>query len=161
MELRNLGGSIRKIVDTVSATLFIIMFSMFIVEVVFRYILNDPISWSIEFIMVCFLVLLFFTAAVGLPISRHISFNIVYAALPPLGRRIFRLIGNIVGAVILVVSIPGVFEISVFEGRESTPILHFPFSVFYFTFFLFIVSFALRLILGTIQLFRPGWRERV
>jgi TRAP-type C4-dicarboxylate transport system permease small subunit len=105
--------------------------------------------------------MLFFAAAVGVPISRHISFNIVYAALPPLGRKIFVLIGNAVGAVILILAVPGVYDISVFEARETTPILHFPFSIFYFTFLLFVVFFALRLIIGIIQLFRPGWRERV
>jgi len=151
----------QKVLDGISGGLFIVMFIMFIVEIVFRYVLNDPISWSIEFIMVAFLVLLFFTAAVGLPLSRHISFNVLYSVLPPAGKRIFALIANSVGAVILAVSVPGAYKIAAFEAGESTPILHIPFSVFYFTFLLFVVVFALRLVVSVVQLSRPGWRERL
>lgn len=153
--------AIQKVLDGISAALFIVMFLMFIIEIVFRYVLDDPISWSIEFIMVAFLVLLFFTAGLGVPLARHISFNVLYSALPPIGKRIFAILGNAVGAVILAVSVPGVYSISVFEERESTPILHVPFSVFYFTFLVFVVAFVLRLAFSVIQLFRPGWRERL
>ncbi len=161
MEGRDLTPAVQKVLDGISAALFIVMFLMFIIEIVFRYVLDDPISWSIEFIMVAFLVLLFFTAGLGLPLSRHISFNVLYSALPPMGKRIFTLVGNVVGGVILAASIPGVYRISVFEEGESTPILHVPFAVFYFTFLLFVVAFVVRLAISVIQLFRSDWRERV
>lgn len=161
MKGQDVTRSVQRVLDGVSAVLFIAMFVMFIVEIVFRYVLDDPISWSIEFIMVAFLIMLFYTAALGLPLARHISFNVVYLALPPVGKRIFALVANTVGAVILVASVPGVYEIAVFENRESTPILHVPFSVFYFTFSLFVVVFAARLIASVVQLLRPGWRDRV
>lgn len=161
MKARDASQIAQKVLDGISAALFIAMFVMFIVEIVFRYVLDDPISWSIEFIMICFLVLLFYTAALGLPLSRHIAFNVLYSALPPGGKRIFTLVSNAVGAVILGAAVPGVYDIAVFEQRESTPILHIPFSVFYFTFVLFVIVFVVRLIVSVVQMFRPGWRERV
>jgi TRAP-type C4-dicarboxylate transport system permease small subunit len=161
MSERRAGRTLQFILDAISAILFIVMFLMFIIEVVFRYVLNDPISWSIELIMVCFLVMLFWTASVGVPLSRHISFNIVYAALPPQGRRIFLVVGNLVGLGVLAASVPGVLDIGFFEQRESTPILHVPFSVFYLTFALFVISFCIRLVFVMVGLFRSGWQDRV
>ena len=158
---REVGRLAQKILDGIYGTLFAMMFLMFIAAILFRYVLNDPISWSIEFSMVCFLVMLFVTGALGIPVSRHISFNIVYAALPQQGRRIFTIVANLVGAAVLAVATPGVYEISVFQDRQATPILHIPFSVFYFAFALFVVVFVVRLIVTIVQLFRPGWRERV
>jgi C4-dicarboxylate transporter, DctQ subunit len=151
----------RVLSDGVSAWLFILMFVMFIVEVFFRYVLDDPISWSIEMIMVSFMVLLFFTAALGVSLPRHISFNVLYAALPPGGKRVFALVGNLVGVAILAWSTPGVVKIAVFERSQSTPILHIPFATFYFAFVLFVVAFTARLIVHIVQLLGPGWRDRV
>lgn len=151
----------RVLSDGVSAWLFILMFVMFIAEVVFRYVLNEPISWSIELIMVSFMVMLFFTAALGVGLSRHISFNVIYASLPPGGKRIFALVGNLVGIAILAWSTPGVWNIAVFERSQSTPILHIPFASFYFAFVLFVVAFAARLVVHTVQLLGPDWRDRV
>ena len=161
MRRRRTAGIARALRDGVSGWLFIVMFVMFIVEVVFRYVLNRPISWSIELIMVTFLVMLFYTAAVGVNLSSHISFNVLYAALPPAGKRIFALIGNLVGAAILALATPGVVNMALFERRESTPILRVPFASFYFAFVLFVVVFAARLLVHVVQLLRPGWRDRV
>lgn len=152
---------LQRIVDTISGVLFLVMFLLFIAAILFRYVFDNPLSWSMELIMVSFLVMLFFTGALGLPAQRHISFNILYSAMPPNGKRVFAITGNVIGIIVLAVATPGAFEISLFEGRSSTPILHIPFSVFYFTFLLFVVSFAVRLLLGIVRLFGANWRDRV
>ncbi|MEJ2358656.1 MAG: TRAP transporter small permease subunit [Deinococcales bacterium] len=161
MKRKRTAAIARVLRDGVSAWLFIIMFVMFIAEVFFRYVLDRPISWSIELIMVAFMIMLFYTAALGVKLSGHISFNILYASLPPTGKRIFALVGNAVGLVVLALATPGVVNIALFERREATPILHIPFATFYLAFVLFVVGFAARLLVHIIQLLRPGWRDRL
>lgn len=161
MRRKRAAGTLQEVLNVVSGALFLVMFAMFIVEVVFRYVLDRPISWSIELIMVSFMIMLFYTAAVGVELPRHISFNVVYAALPPAGKRVFALIANLVGLAILAWATPGVVNIALFERSESTPILHVPFATFYFAFVLFVVLFAARLLLRAVQLMRRDWRERL
>lgn len=162
MEGTNKGKqAITMIFDFVSGLLFFSMFVMFIIAIFFRYVLNAPISWSIEYIMVSFLLMMFWTLSFNVPITKHVAFSILRDALPPWGKRIFSLITNLVGVVIFAFAVPGLVSITLYERHESTPILHFPYLPLYGSFALFVVTFAIRLVVGIVALLRPNWREHV
>ena len=150
-----------RVLDAVSAALFFIMFLMFIVGIVFRYVLGNPITWSLEFIMVSFILMFFWTIGLNLPLRRHVAFTIVYEALPAQGRRILKVISMVAGIAILVPSLPAVVSITIFEQRDSTPIIHIPFSLMYGSFVMFLVAFIVRLISALIPLFRADWRNHL
>ncbi len=150
-----------RVADTVSGLLFVLMFLVFLVEVFFRYVLDAPLSWSMELILVSFLVMLFWTLTFSVPLKRHVAFTVVRDLVPHQVRRVFALVSNAACVGVLVAAVPGVVSMAAYETRESTPILHIPLALNYGFFALFVCAYVIRLVLWTIGLLRPGWRERV
>jgi TRAP-type C4-dicarboxylate transport system permease small subunit len=148
-------------VNAISALLFAWMFLVFIVEVFFRYVLDSPLSWSVEMIQATFLLMLFWTLTFNVSLKRHVAFTVVRDLVPPQAKRVFAVVANVVCAAILVPSFPAILSLAAYEQRESTPILHIPLSVTYGSFAMFVAAFTLRLLLSAAALFRPGWREYV
>ena len=60
------------------------MFVVFIVQIVFRYLLNFPIGWTHEVSMILWLWLVLFGAAFVVRENEEIRFDIIYGAV---GRR--------------------------------------------------------------------------
>ncbi len=147
--------------NALSALLFAWMFLVFLVEVFFRYVLDSPLSWSVEMIQVTFLLMLFFTLTFNVPLKRHVAFTVVRDVVPPQARRVFAVVANLACAAILILSLPAIVSLAAYEQRESTPILHIPLSVTYGAFAMFVAAFTLRLVLSVAALFRPDWREYV
>ena len=152
------SDAIPRALDTVSGVLFVFMFLIFLVEVFFRYALDAPISWSLELIMVSFLVMLFWTLTFSLPLNRHVAFTVVRDLVPPTVQRVFAIVTQVACAAVLVATFPAALSIAVYEQKEATAILRIPLSVNYRAFALFVVSYVLRIVLSTIRLLRPGWR---
>lgn len=152
---------VRAALDAVAGALFLFMFLVFLVEVFFRYVLDSPISWSIEIIMVSFLLMMFWTLTFSLPLKRHVAFTVVRDLLPPAGKRVFALAVHAACAAILAVALPGIVSIALFEQRESTPILHVPLIVTYGAFAVFVAAYVVRLALSVVPLLGRDWRNAV
>ena len=75
--------------DTVGVLLFLAAFCGFIVQVFWRYVLNDPLAWTEEFVMICFIWTVFWAAAFMVPVREHVSFDVVYDVVTPQTRRAF------------------------------------------------------------------------
>ena len=153
--------AVARALDVVSGALFVLMFLIFLVEVFFRYVLDSPISWSMELILVSFLVMLFWTLTFSLPLDRHVAFTVVRDLVPPVVRRIFAIVTQVACAVVLAAAFPGVLSMAIYEQREGTAILRIPLSVNYGMFALFVASYVCRIVLSTIQLLRRDWREHL
>ena len=84
------------------------MFVAFIVQIVFRYLLNFPIGWTSELTVITWLWLVLWGAAFVVKESEEIRFDLLSGAVGPRARRIAM---GIVAAVALVVlyaaSLPG------------------------------------------------------
>ena len=57
------GPWLRRRAENVIVGLFAILFVAFLVQIVFRYLLNFPIGWTSELTIVCWLWLVLFGAA--------------------------------------------------------------------------------------------------
>jgi TRAP-type C4-dicarboxylate transport system permease small subunit len=147
---------VRAALDAVAGALFLLLFLVFLVEVFFRYVLNSPISWTIEIIMVSFLLMMFWTLTFGVPLKRHVAFTVVRDLLPPAGRRVAAIVSQVACAVILAVSLPGIVSLALYEKREATPILRIPLIVTYGAFALFVAAYVVRLVFSLVRLLRPG-----
>jgi len=152
---------LRAALDAVAGALFVFLFLLFLVEVFFRYVLDSPISWSIELIMVSFILMMFWTLTFSVPLRRHVAFTVVRDLLPPGGRRVFALAVNAVCVLILAVSLPGVVSIALYERREGTAILRIPLIVTYGAFAVFVAAYVIRLVISVISLLGRNWRAEV
>lgn len=145
--------------DAVSAILYFVAFAMFIVAVFFRYVLDQPISWSQEFISLSFVWMLFWTLGLSIGLKKQISFGLVYDSMGPAGKRVFGLASVLIGGVLFAVLVPGTLEFISYISRERTASLGLSRGYEYASFGLFIVSIPVRLAGWGFRLLSPRWKE--
>ena len=73
---------------------FIIMFSVFILQIFYRYILNNPLSWTYEVTVLGFLWTTLLGACYVRRIHSHICFDMAYQNRSEKVKIVFRLTGN-------------------------------------------------------------------
>ena len=97
------------------------MFVAFLVQIVFRYLLNFPIGWTSELTIITWLWVVLWGAAFVVKESEEIRFDLIYAAV---GRAHARIMGIITGVAIsscMPDRCRRPSTTSVHEGRRSRP----------------------------------------
>lgn len=145
--------------DIISAILFFVAFALFIVGVVFRYGLNQPIVWSEELISTLFIWMVFWALSLSIGIKKQISFPLVYDSLSSRGRRIAALTASTLATVLFALAIPATLEFTSYIGRERTAALGIPLSFVYISFALFVISVPVRLLGRIIGLLSRQWSD--
>ena len=147
--------------EAVAAGVFALLFLTFVVQVGMRFLFNRPLAWSDELIMILYILMVFWGAATLLKERDHVMLDLVYAALPPGGQRIFALIGAALMAALLLVLLPEAYDYVRFMQRESTPVLGVPFSIVFAPFVLFVVLVAWRYVVKLVRLLGGGWKREL
>jgi TRAP-type C4-dicarboxylate transport system permease small subunit len=147
--------------EALAAGVFALLFLTFVVQVGMRFLFNRPLAWSDELIMILYILMVFWGAATLLKERDHVMLDLVYAALPPGGQRIFALIGAALMAALLLVLLPEAFDYVRFMQRESTPVLGVPFSAVFAPFVLFVVLVAWRYVVKLVRLLGSGWKREL
>jgi TRAP-type C4-dicarboxylate transport system permease small subunit len=86
--VRVLTARLRFLAELVAALLFVVMFAAFLLQVFTRYVLNDPIAWTQEFVLLAYIWIVFWCGAFLLREKDHIAFDMLSTALPMRARRI-------------------------------------------------------------------------
>jgi TRAP-type C4-dicarboxylate transport system permease small subunit len=152
---------LRQIAEGIAATAFALLFLTFIVQVVMRFVFNKPLAWSDELIVVVYIFMVFWCAALLLKEKDHVMLDLVYEALPPGGRRVFGLVGAALVAGLLMVLLPQAFDYVAFMDREKTPVLDIPFSYVFAPFILFVAVVGVRYFVKFCQLLGGNWRQHI
>lgn len=152
---------LRHIAEGIAATAFAVLFLTFIVQVVMRFVFNKPLAWSDELIVVVYIFMVFWCAALLLKEKDHVMLDLVYEALPPGGRRVFGLVGAALVAGLLTVLLPQAFDYVTFMGREKTPVLGIPFSYVFAPFILFVAVVGVRYCVKFCHLLGGNWRQHI
>ena len=77
----------RRAEDVLSA-LLAVMFVAFMLQIVTRYVLNAPLSWTAELSTICWVWGILWGAALVLRDEEEIRFDVIYALMPGRMRRI-------------------------------------------------------------------------
>ena len=138
------GGWLRRRAENVLAALLAIMFVAFIVQIVFRYLLNFPIGWSSELTVITWLWGVLWGAAFVVKESEEIRFDIIHGAVSPRMRRIMGVITGIAILVLYVVSFKPALDYVNFMKVEKTAYLKIRFDHLYSIYLLFAVAVVVR-----------------
>jgi C4-dicarboxylate transporter, DctQ subunit len=114
---------LRRRAENVAAALLAVMFLAFIVQIVFRYLLNFPIGWTTELSIITWLWLILWGAAFVVRESDEIRFDIIYGSVGPKGRRIMAVITATALVTLYVLSLPAVGDYVTFMKVEETAYL--------------------------------------
>lgn len=134
----------RHAAEAVPALLLAAMFLAFIVQVFMRYVLNHPVGWTVELCVIAWLWVVLWGQSVSAREEDEIRFDIVYGAVSPKVRRVFRIVFSLFLVVIYAVSLPDVFSYISFMKIEKTAYMKIPFNYVFSVFAIFTVVTVLR-----------------
>lgn len=152
---------LRRVAEVIAAVVFALLFLLFVIQVAMRFLFNQPLAWSDELIVVLYILMVFWSAATLLKEKEHVMLDLVYAALPAAGQRIFGLIGAALTAGLLLFLLPEAFDYVRFMHREKTPVLDIPFSFVFAPFILFITVIGVQYVIKFFRLLGRNWRDQL
>lgn len=147
--------------EWVSAGMFIGIFILFIVAVVQRYILKAPVTWVDEGILILFLWSTFLTEALVLKEREQVTFDVLYDACGPAGRRRIGILASVLIITLFVLAAPTILGYILFLWRERTNALEWRLDWVYSCFFIYWIAVIVRALDKLVLLSRTGWREQV
>ena len=131
---------LRKRAENVIVALIAIMFISFLLQIAFRYLLNRPLGWTDEVVVLCWVWLVLWGAAFILSDKEEIRFDIVYELVSERTRRTFTVISSLALIVLFVVSLPASWNYVLFMKREKSAYLGMPFDYLYSIYIIFSVA---------------------
>ncbi len=132
---------LRDIIEVYIPMLALIsLFIVFLTQVFFRYIMNNPQTWTMEAALVCFVWLVLLGASYALRKQTHVTFKLVYDRLPHRNKHILSMLGNLLLIFTFVVLIKPSYDFIQFMSFQSTYIFKIPFSIVYAPFLYFNLS---------------------
>jgi len=127
-------------VENVAVALLSVMFATFILQIFFRYVLNNPVGWSEEVIITTWLWSVLWGAAFVLRESEEIRFDIIYSNIGEGVRRVFTAVSGLVLIVLYGISLPGAYSYVSFMRVERSAYLQVPISWLYSVYVIFAVA---------------------
>ncbi|MBJ7578126.1 TRAP transporter small permease subunit [Devosia sp. MC532] len=130
--------------ENVLAAMLAIMFIVFILQIVFRYVLNLPIGWTHEISVIMWLWMVLFGTAFVVRDNEEIRFDLFYGAARPGVKRVMVLITSLTLVVLFTFSLPAVIDYILFMKVEKTAYLKIRFDYLYSIYGIFAVAMIVR-----------------
>jgi TRAP-type C4-dicarboxylate transport system permease small subunit len=144
--------------ELIGALLFALMFASFVLQVVSRYVFNAPIGWTLEACLVSYLWLVFWSCAFMIGSREHVSFSMLFDAVPEGGRRGLLLASSLATLVLFLWALPGTVDWILFMRIESTSDLHLRLDLLFSIFAIFMAAVVLRAAVAAWRLLGRRWR---
>ena len=120
------------------------MFAAFILQIVFRYLLNFPVGWTNELSAVLWVWLVLFGAAFVLREEEEIRFDLIYAGAGPKLRRAMLLLSAAALILLYGISLPAVADYVAFMKVEKTAYLKIRMDWLFSIYVIFVVAVLAR-----------------
>jgi C4-dicarboxylate transporter DctQ subunit len=142
--LRGIGRWLKRCAENILAAMLAVMFVAFIIQIVFRYLLNFPIGWTSELTLIMWLWMVLWGASFVVTEKEEIRFDLFYGAM---GRRTRLVTSLITGSFVIAMyamSFPRTLDYVLFMKVEKTAYLDIRFDILYFIFPIFAVAVIVR-----------------
>ena len=144
----------RKFAELVAVSLLAAMFSAFLLQIFMRYVMNNPLGWTLEACVILYIWTVFWTSAFILEESDHITFTVISDIVRPEVRRIMLIVGHIIVGIAFISALPAVVDYVTFMKIDSTPIAHLRFDYVFSIFVVFMVAVAVRSVINIYRDFK-------
>jgi len=138
------GQWLRRRAENVIVVLLTLMFVSFLLQIGFRYLLNNPLGWTDEVTVLCWVWVVLWGAAFILSDKDEIRFDIVSSNVPERTRRVFTVISSVTLIVLFAISLPASFGYVLFMKREKSAYLGMRFDYLYSIYVIFAVAMIVR-----------------
>ncbi len=142
---------LRKIANAIGGLLFLALFVTFIVQIVARFVFNQPLPWSDELAVILYLWVILWASAFVVPEREHVMFDLLWNAASPATRRLMRMVGHTLIGGLALAAIPASWEYVHFMARENTAVLGVSFEWVFMPFVLLLIALVARSSYGLLQ----------
>lgn len=140
----SMGAWLKARTTDISALLLALMFLSFMAQIIFRYVLNLPLGWTLEACLTTWLWAVFWGAAFGLRDADHVKFDILYGMCSEPVRRVFAFISAAAIAAAFASSLPATWSYVTFYSIKSSATLGIRLDIVFSIYIVFAVSMILR-----------------
>jgi len=151
----------RRGAELLAAGLFAAMFGSFVIQVVSRYVFDDPISWTLEVCSITYVWIVFFASGTIVTIRQHITFDMLYSALTPPWKRGFSLFTTASLLALFVICLPEVLGYIHFVSLKHTLILNIRLDLIYSCFAIFMIGAIIGAAIRLYRLLGKDWRTNL
>jgi TRAP-type C4-dicarboxylate transport system permease small subunit len=137
------------------------MFVAFLVQVFARYVLNNPIGWTQEFVLIAYIWIVFWCCAFLVRERDHITFDMAFEALPPGARRRLAIVLTAIIVIAFVVALPKTVDYIAFMKIERSPILRIRFDLLYSIFAVFMLAVIVDAVIRIKRLMSASWMDEL
>ncbi|MEP0519195.1 MAG: TRAP transporter small permease subunit [Hyphomicrobiales bacterium] len=109
--------------EDIAVALLAAMFSAFVLQIVSRYVIREPLGWTLEACLLTWLWLIFWSAAFLVRDKEHVRFEILYVGAGPRLRRVFGLISAVALVAAFGISFPATYDFISFMKIEKSSTL--------------------------------------
>lgn len=142
--MRRLIDGLRHGADAVAAGLLAAIFVLFLLQIVTRYVIRQPLGWTLEACLLAWLWLVFWSAAFTLNNRDHVRFNILSESVRPGTRKWFAAIAAVIMLATFSLSFMPTLDFVDFMAIESTSLLKFRFDHVFAIYLVFAAAIILR-----------------
>ena len=142
--LLHLGAWLRARAENVLVAMLAIMFAAFMLQIVFRYVINLPMGWTHEISVIMWLWMVLFGTAFVVRDSEEIRFDILYSAVSDKWRRAMVVICAVALVVLFTISLPAVIDYIQFMKVQKTAYLKIRFDWLFSIYGVFAVVMIVR-----------------
>ncbi|MFM2239229.1 MAG: hypothetical protein RJA69_603 [Pseudomonadota bacterium] len=148
---RLMGQRSTRAAQAFGGALFVTLFGVFVLQVVSRFVLNRPLPWTDELVVVLYVWIILWACATMVPTREHVMFDLLWQAATPRTRRVMAMAGHLLLGGLSLWALPACWDYVSFMSREATPVLDIPFSLVFLPFVLLLISLVMRSIWGLYQ----------
>lgn len=157
--LRRAGNWLYRRAENVLAAMLAVMFLAFLLQIVFRYLLDWPTGWTTELSAVLWIWMVLWGAAFVLTEQEEMRFDLIYASARPQVRRVMFLISAVSLVFLYGYSFPAVLDYVTFMRVEKTAYMKIRFDWLYSIYAVFVVAIIVRYIWLSWQVLRGSAPE--
>ncbi|MCM2476334.1 TRAP transporter small permease subunit [Rhizobium sp. CG5] len=149
-----MGEWLRNRADNIISIMLLGMFVAFLLQIVFRYLLNLSIGWTHEVSVALWIWIVLFGSAFSIRESEEIRFDFFWASASDKSRRVMQIISATVLIAMFAISLPAVIDYISFMKVEKTAYLKIRFDYLYSIYIVFVVAMIVRYMWLGIQAIR-------
>ncbi|MHA6298783.1 TRAP transporter small permease [Devosia sp. CAU 1758] len=142
--MHHLGAWLHARAENLLALMLAVMFAVFILQIVFRYLLNFPIGWTHEVSVIMWIWLVLFGSAFVVRDSEEIRFDILYGAARGRVKRTMVAMTGLILVALFAISLPAVIDYITFMKVEKTAYLDIRFDYLYSIYGIFALAMIVR-----------------
>jgi len=142
--LHALGAWCYRRAENILAAMLAVMFAAFIIQIMFRYLINLPIGWTQELTVILWIWLVLWGAAFVIRETEEVRFDIIYATASPKARRVMCVITAVALVGLYGISLPAVVDYVSFMKVESSAYLKIRFDLLFSIYAVFAVAIIVR-----------------